>query len=88
DLCIDYGISRKTGYKWIQRFESTGIDGLNEQSRRPKSYPVQTPYRLHQAIIELRQQYQTMPGAKKYKSCWRNVTPMKSFHRKAHSTIS
>lgn len=65
NLCLHYGISRKTGYKWIQRFEVTGIDGLNEQSRRPNSSSLQTPYRLQQAIIELRQKYQTTPGAKK-----------------------
>jgi len=65
DLCLRYGISRKTGYKWIQRFESTGIDGLNEQTRRPNASPIQTPYRIQQAIIELRQKYQITPGAKK-----------------------
>ena len=64
-LCFQYGISRKTGYKWIQRFESSGIDGLNEQSRRPNSNPAKTPYRFQQAIIELRQKYKTIPGAKK-----------------------
>lgn len=64
-LCADYGISRKTGYKWIQRFEVTGIEGLNEQSRRPSTSPIQTPYQIQQKIIELRQHYQTSPGAKK-----------------------
>jgi transposase InsO family protein len=65
DLCSYYGISRKTGYKWIQRFELSGIDGLNEQSRKPVICPSQTPYRIQQAIIELRQQFQCVPGAKK-----------------------
>ena len=65
DLCAQYGISRKTGYKWIQRFQESGIDGLSEQSRKPTSCPTQTPYRIQQAILELRQQFQTMPGAKK-----------------------
>jgi len=64
-LCADYGISRKTGYKWIQRFEHAGIEGLQEQSRRPGTCPAQTPYRIQQAIIELRQQYRYTPGAKK-----------------------
>lgn len=65
DLCAHYGISRKTGYKWIQRFEQSGIDGLAEQSRKPVTCPAQTPYRIQQAIIELRQQFQYIPGAKK-----------------------
>jgi transposase InsO family protein len=64
-LCAHYGISRKTGYKWLQRFHELGGDGLNEQSRRPASCSTQTPYRLQKAIIELRQQFQIAPGAKK-----------------------
>ncbi len=65
DLCADYGISRKTGYKWIKRFEQLGDEGLVEQSRRPNTCPEQTPYRIQQAIIELRGQFQNTPGAKK-----------------------
>jgi transposase InsO family protein len=65
ELCAYYGISRKTGYKWIQRYEQLGMDGLSEQSRSPATSPTKTPYRIQQAIIELRQQFQTRPGAKK-----------------------
>lgn len=65
ELCTHYGISRKTGYKWIQRFHALGMEGLSEQSRRPATCPAQTPYCLQQAIIELRQQFQATPGAKK-----------------------
>ena len=65
DLCTDYGISRKTGYKWVSRFESGGIEGLGERSSRPAHSPVKTPYRIEQRIIELRQRFKTKPGAKK-----------------------
>jgi transposase InsO family protein len=34
-LCQEYGISRKTGYKWRSRFVSEGLSGLEDQSRRP-----------------------------------------------------
>jgi len=67
DLCARYGISRKTGYKWVARYEELGLDGLNEQSRRPSKSPIQTPYRIQQKIIELRQKYSTKPGSKKLK---------------------
>ncbi|MBL0058407.1 MAG: helix-turn-helix domain-containing protein [Elusimicrobia bacterium] len=33
DLCRIYGISRKTGYKWIERYQTHGLDGLKEMSR-------------------------------------------------------
>ena len=38
-LCKEYGISRKTGYKWKQRFFERGLEGLHDQSRRPHSSP-------------------------------------------------
>ncbi len=34
-LCKEYGISRKTAYKWIKRFNEEGLSGLEEHSRRP-----------------------------------------------------
>jgi putative transposase len=34
-LCREYNISRKTGYKWIDRFTVNGYEGLENQSRRP-----------------------------------------------------
>jgi len=65
ELCAHYGISRKTGYKWIRRFQLQGMDGLNDQSRKPATCAAQTPYPIQQAIIELRQRFQSTPGAKK-----------------------
>ena len=35
ELAAQYGISRKTGYKWLERYEADGRDGLRDQSRRP-----------------------------------------------------
>jgi transposase InsO family protein len=40
-LCREYGISRKTGYKWRQRALNDGLRRLADQSRRPKSSPTQ-----------------------------------------------
>ena len=34
-LCEDYGISRKTGYKWLGRYRDQGPEGLVERSRAP-----------------------------------------------------
>lgn len=38
-LCREFGISRKTGYKWKERFLADGLAGLHDQSRRPKRSP-------------------------------------------------
>ncbi|MGI9258074.1 MAG: integrase core domain-containing protein [Gammaproteobacteria bacterium] len=38
-VCERYGVSRKTGYKWVERYESDGVAGLEEHSRAPLSHP-------------------------------------------------
>lgn len=35
-LCREFGVSRKTGYKWLERFGREGIEGLKDRSRRPR----------------------------------------------------
>jgi len=35
ELCEAYGISRKTGYKWLERYKIEGIEGLKDQSKAP-----------------------------------------------------
>ena len=37
-LCQEYGISAKTGYKWLERFHQHGTEGLADESRRPQSH--------------------------------------------------
>ncbi len=42
-LCQEYGIGAKTGYKWKERLLREGVDGMGEESRRPRSSPAQLP---------------------------------------------
>ena len=64
ELCQLYGISRKTGYKWIERYLENGPQGLEERSRRPGTCPNQTPDAIVEALIAVRQHHPTW-GAKK-----------------------
>jgi putative transposase len=64
ELCRRYGVSRPTGYKWIQRFEEEGPLGLPERSRRPKSCSHETAVEITEAILELRRRHPFW-GAKK-----------------------
>ena len=64
DLCQRYHISRKTGYKWINRYQAEGHTGLVDRSRRPHSSPDQTPEPTRLAIIEARRRHPSW-GAKK-----------------------
>jgi transposase InsO family protein len=64
ELCVLYSVSRKTGYKWIDRYLKAGPSGLEERSRKPSSSPHQTPQHVVDALIELRQHHPSW-GAKK-----------------------
>ena len=54
ELAESYSISRKTAYKWIDRYEELGRQGLEDQSRRPHSYPWQTPEVISEELVALR----------------------------------
>lgn len=62
--CREFGISRKTGYKWLQRFESGGIEALADRSRRPKCSPKKTPQLSEQAVLDLREAHPAWGGRK------------------------
>jgi transposase InsO family protein len=53
-LCLEYGISTKTGYKWQERFLRFGIGGMEEESRRPPSHADQLGEAEVCAIVSLK----------------------------------
>jgi hypothetical protein len=53
-LCVRFRISRKTGYKWLNRFRAQGLAGLQPRSRRPKTSPRMIPAAVVERMIELR----------------------------------
>lgn len=55
ELCAAYGISRKTGYKWLQRYLADGAAGLAERSHAPLRPGRVTPPALAEKIVEQRQ---------------------------------
>ena len=54
ELCRKYGISRKTGYKWIARWEPDDPGSLSDRSGRPRSHPQATPEWVVNGIVEAR----------------------------------
>ena len=46
DVCRDFGVSRKTGYKIFDRYKEHGLSALSDRSRRPVRYANQLPSRL------------------------------------------
>ena len=64
ELFRRFGISPRTGYKWIDRFKQQGVAGLHEQSRRPQSTPAQTPEPTEARVIALRRTHPAWGGRK------------------------
>lgn len=56
-LCEDFGISRKTGYKWWRRYEAAGVDGLKERLRAPLSHPNAVKAAVVGLLLQARQQH-------------------------------
>ena len=69
-LCRRFGISRRTGYKWLNRFRHAGGPGLLNRSRRPRRSPQRTPERWLQALRQLRRRHPHW-GARKIHARWR-----------------
>lgn len=62
--CRRFGVSRKTGYKWLARFVRDGAAGLGDRSRRPRRSPAQTPAAIEAAVIALRKRQPAWGGRK------------------------
>jgi len=56
-LCAEYGISRKTAYKWFSRYKAERLDGLKDRSRAPLQHGLQRPTELLEAVLGLRERY-------------------------------
>ena len=57
-LCRQFGISRKTAYKWLKR------DSTQEQSRRPHNSPKQTANQTEQQVLAVRDEHPAWGGRK------------------------
>jgi transposase InsO family protein len=64
ELCDSYGVSRKTGYKLVDRYLRHGPAGLEERSRRPHESPSRTADEIVAAILEARRRHPSWGGKK------------------------
>jgi transposase InsO family protein len=55
-FCREHQLSRKTFYKWRDRFAAEGADGLFERSRRPHRCPGSTPAEVEDEIVAIRKE--------------------------------
>jgi transposase InsO family protein len=64
ELCERCGVSRKTGYKILERYKREGVDGLRDHSRAPDRHPNQTSPEVEAAVLRVRRAHPTW-GSKK-----------------------
>lgn len=57
ELCRHFGITRKTGYKWLERYEGAGLEGLQDQSRAPHRQAHAVPDETEDRVIALRERH-------------------------------
>lgn len=64
ELCDEFGIPRKTGYKWRKRYMEQGYKGLEDMSRRPKKFRDQTPNEVLCEILRIKKWKEHWGGRK------------------------
>ncbi|MGB0258947.1 MAG: IS481 family transposase [Coraliomargarita sp.] len=64
ELCRRHGISRKTGYKWRDRYKESGLQGLLDRSRAPRCSPSRSPEATEQAVLKVREEHPVWGGRK------------------------
>ena len=57
DLCREFGISRKTGYKIFERYQDCGVQGLTDRSRRPHHYAHKLPFQVENYILNVKREH-------------------------------
>lgn len=63
-VCRQFGISRKTGYKWLDRYRTLGMVGLEERSKRPHHSPTRTEDEVEKLILNARETHPAWGGRK------------------------
>lgn len=83
-LCREFGVSRKTGYKILDRYNNCGLEGLTDRSRRPYRQANQLPMQIETLIVRLKQDKPSW-GAPKIRERLARLYP--DVHRPAISTV-
>ena len=64
DLCSAFGISAKTGYKYLKRYKEKGLEGLKEINRQPKLSPAKTSSLVENLVLKVRHLHPSWGGEK------------------------
>lgn len=83
-LCRAFGVSRRVGYKWLERYRKEGVEGLGDRSRAPLSHPQALSGAIGERCVEVRRAHPTW-GPLKVRSFLARCEPQRDWP--AASTI-
>src|SRR5215475_6295834 len=75
ELCREFGISRKTGYKIFDRYKDSGVEGLTDRSRRPYRYAHQLPFQVENYLLNVKHEHPSWGARKIRERLFRPQTP-------------
>ena len=84
ELCREFGISRVTGHKLVDRYKQHGIEALSDRSRRPYRMANQLPFQVESLIIQIKKEFPNW-GAPKIRE--RMLTRFPDIKTPAKSTV-
>lgn len=59
ELCAAFGVSRRVGYKWLERYEANGLAGLADRSRAPRTSPQRMTKAVEALLLAAREKHPT-----------------------------
>ena len=75
ELCSYHNISRKTGYKWLDRYQKSGIRGLYNHSRAPHNHPHEISSQVKDSILTIKERFPKW-GARKIRARLERIHPV------------
>ena len=68
-LCEEFGISRVTGHKIIERYKDSGLEAFSDRSRRPFRQANRLPFQVEQLIVKLKKEFPAWGAPKLRGAC-------------------
>jgi transposase len=84
-VCRRFGVSRRTGYKWLERYEEDGVDGLRDQSRAPQHHAGAVTEAIAERCMAVRRAHPTWGPVKVRAFLWRRSSRERRGRRRARS---
>jgi len=64
EICRRFGVSRRVGYKWLNRYKKDGVNGLKNQAKEPRKKPNKTKEKTEKIVVEIRDKFPYWGGRK------------------------